>query len=176
MVPASYHRFSRFCCAHDIRAFTSVCVCVCVCKGGEGSSRAPPRAGFVVCCSNSRIPMALDRVAASVGVREESVYPVLHCVCTDSCRTLPRFLTDRKTSRTALLFLRSFLSTAFLALFLSRGSQRVYANGCVDSLHCTECSVHTGAVLRAVTFQGHYSMGFELTDSVHKVCTIQWAV
>ena len=33
-------------------------------------------------------------------------------------------LPDRKTSRTALLFLRSFLSTAFLALFLSRGSQR----------------------------------------------------
>ena len=33
--------------------------------------------------------------------------------------------TDRKTSRTALLFLRSFLSTAFLASFLSRGSQRV---------------------------------------------------
>ena len=32
---------------------------------------------------------------------------------------------DRKTSRTALLFLRSSLSTAFLALFLSRGSQRV---------------------------------------------------
>ena len=36
--------------------------------------------------------------------------------------------TDRKTSRTALLFLRSFLSTAFLALFLSRGSQPAIGN------------------------------------------------
>ena len=50
------------------------------------------------------------------------------CVCgvtlsrTAFAHSLP---TDRKTSRTALLFLRSFLSTAFLALFLSRGSQRV---------------------------------------------------
>ena len=38
------------------------------------------------------------------------------------------FSTNRpkKTSRTALLFLRSFLSNAFLALFLSCGSQRVW--------------------------------------------------
>ena len=84
-----------------IPLYQCVHVFLCVCGGvvapstrvlgagcGKGSSRAPPRAVFVVCCSNSRIPIALDRVAASVGAREESVYPVLHCVCTDLCRTL----------------------------------------------------------------------------------------
>ena len=39
---------------------------------------------------------------------------------------------DRKTSRTALLFLRSFLSTAFLALFLSRGSLSLSVCVCVS--------------------------------------------
>ena len=43
---------------------------------------------------------------------------------------------DRKTSRTALLSLRSFLSTAFLAFFLSRGSQRARARVCVCVLVC----------------------------------------
>ena len=48
------------------------------------------------------------------------------CVCARACVSpRPASSPDRKTSRTALLFLRSFLSTAFLASFLSRGSQRV---------------------------------------------------
>ena len=46
---------------------------------------------------------------------------------------------DRKTSRTALLFLRSFLSTAFLALFLSRGSQRVCVCVCECEKKAQEC-------------------------------------
>ena len=61
---------------------------------------------------------------AALEARENS--PVCVCVCVCVCVS-----TDRKTSRTALLFLRSFLSTAFLALFLSRGSQRVCVCVCV---------------------------------------------
>ena len=41
----------------------------------------------------------------------------------DTC-TIPS-LPDRKTSRTALQFLRSFLQPLFFALFLSCGSQHV---------------------------------------------------
>ena len=41
------------------------------------------------------------------------------------CSTLPRFLTDRKTSRTALLSLRSFLSPLFLLCSCFCGSHCV---------------------------------------------------
>ena len=45
------------------------------------------------------------------------------------CSTLPRFLTDRKTSRTALLSLRSFLSPLFLLCSCFCGSHCVHACG-----------------------------------------------
>ena len=57
------------------------------------------------------------------------------CVCVRACVSECLFSFDRKTSRTALLFLRSFLSTAFLALFLfSWFSLCVCARACVPSL------------------------------------------
>ena len=88
-----------------------VCVCGGVvapstryCRQWHGSTRAPPWVVFVV-----------------LGGKVHLLHPALNIL--PSVSSLP----DRKTSRTALLFLRSFISTAFLALFLSRGSQ----HGCV---------------------------------------------
>ena len=57
------------------------------------------------------------------------------CVCVSVCSEC-LFFSDRKTSRTALLSLRGFLFTAFLALFLSRGSQRVCMCVCVCVCVC----------------------------------------
>ena len=71
-----------------------------------------------------------------------------NCVCVRACVYLSvsecLFCFDRKTSRTALLFLRSFLSTAFLAPFLSRGSQRVCA--CVRRVPLRARSVYERAM------------------------------
>ena len=50
------------------------------------------------------------------------------------CSTLPRFLTDRKTSRAALLALRSFLSPLFLLCSCFCGSHCV----CVCVYVCVE--------------------------------------
>ena len=51
----------------------------------------------------------------------------LHC----PVHTLQSSSKDRKTSGTAMLFWRSFLSTTFLALFLFHGSQHVCVCVCV---------------------------------------------
>ena len=88
---------------------------------------------------------------------------------------LPSSSSNRKTSRTALLFLRSFLSTAFLASFLSRGSQRVCVGSgririvcvcvCVRACVCVSracvrvCVCEGGGVVAPVQMQGLYAAG-----------------
>ena len=85
---------------------------------GVPSSRRSARMLFAV------MPAAHGLIAVSFGR-----VCVCVCVCVSVSECL--FFFDRKMSRTALLFLRSFLSTAFLASFLSRGSQRVCVCVCV---------------------------------------------
>ena len=75
-----------------------VCQCVGVCDRGvarntgllflgQHGARTPPR---MFSWSVALNPVALDSVAAAVGVREGSGFSVLHCICTDQCRTLRR--------------------------------------------------------------------------------------
>ena len=60
---------------------------------------------------------------------------------------------NRKKSRTAVLFLRSFLSTAFLASFLSLSSQRV----CVCMCVCVSVSVYVHVCAHVYAYIPHYS-------------------
>ena len=97
-----------------------VCVCVCVCVCGRGGCTQHTMIFFFLGCStySTRAP---PWTAFEVWGRDTFLCfaPALNM------SPSPASSPDRKTSRIALLFLRSFLSTAFLALFLSRGSQRV---------------------------------------------------
>ena len=111
--------------SHGSQCVCVVCVCVCV---------SPSCAVFSVLCLSTkcvcRLPVVVRKHYAR-GVHR----PALNM--------LPSLLSspDRKTSTTALLFLRSFLSAAFLALFLSRGSQCVCVCVCFDK--CPVCLLLT---------------------------------
>jgi len=52
---------------------------------GRAGAQTPP---WIFSWSVALIPVAHDSVAAAVGVREESGYSGLHCICTRQCRTL----------------------------------------------------------------------------------------
>ena len=131
-------------CVRIVCVYVCVCVCVCLClffvcvwRGGctlhtiilgcgNGSARAPHWAVFLVWGRGqvSCFATALNMLPPSASSP------------------------DRKTSRTAPLFLRSFLSTAFLASFLSSGSQRVSAGLCTCMCMCVCACLYVPACIQ----------------------------
>ena len=128
----------------DVISVTAVCDCSvqslrslarihCACPSVLVAAQGSPEFGFLNHLRGAPHPIHRPSVYVGMPVRACCTCSMarLHakwghlCVCVCVCVSECLFFFDRKTSRTALLFLRSFLSTAFLALFLSRGSQRV---------------------------------------------------
>ena len=114
--------------------------------------------GAALCCPSTSAICTLGQNLEPGSLPQDHPGSVCVCVCVCVClgreqvyllcpalNMLPLHSSslDGKTSRTALLFLRSFLSTAFLALFLSRGSQNVCVCVCVTPIHFNQSnSIH----------------------------------
>ena len=106
--------------------------------------------------------VALDSAAAAVGVREKPGFPVLHCICTDQCRTVRCSQTDRKTSRAAQQLRRSFLSPLFLPRSRLRFPSCVRVFVCSPSsffhpLFCCACAAGGGTPHTISLGRGHGS-------------------
>ena len=114
-------------------------VCVCACARVRGVARARACACVCVCVVELNMGVGEGTSTCCVALNPLSRTAFAH--------SLP---TDRKTSRTALLFLRSFLSPLFLLCSCLRFSSRVY---CVCVCVC-DMEGHLAVVPVTVTTPG----------------------